>query len=154
LVMRQLHPWLPNIRKRLVKAPKVYLRDSGILHSLLQIDTLASLQSNPRYGASWEGFALEQLISILDLSPDDLFYYRTHGGTEMDLVVRHQGKLYGFEFKTTEKPSVTHSMTVAQKDLNLESVYLIYPGELSFPLRDRMWALGYQQLPTFSIGEH
>lgn len=154
LVMRQLHPWLPNIKKRLVKAPKVYLRDSGILHSLLQIDTLASLQSNPRYGASWEGFALEQLIAILDLNPDDLFYYRTHGGAEMDLVVRQQGKLYGFEFKTTEKPSMTHSMTIAQKDLNLEAVYLVYPGELSFPLRDRMWALGYQQLPAFSIGEH
>ena len=151
LVMRQLQPWLPNLKKRLVKAPKVYIRDSGIFHALLQIDTTRSLQSNPKYGASWEGYALEQLISILDLSPDDLFYYRTHGGTEVDLVVRHLGKMYGFEFKTTEKPSVTHSMTIAKQDLNLEAIYLTYPGSLTFPLRDGMWALGYDQLPSFSF---
>ena len=150
-VMRQLQPWLPNMKKRLVKAPKVYLRDSGLLHSLLQIDTLAALQSNPRYGASWEGFALEQLCSILELEPEDSFFWATHGGAEMDLVVRHGGKLFGFEFKTTEKPAVTHSMTVARKDLDLAGVYLVYPGDLSFPLRDGMEALGYAQIPDFRL---
>ena len=78
--------------------------------------------------------------------------YRTHGGAELDLILRAEGKLFGFEFKVTEKPAVTHSMTVVQKDLGLDKVYLLYPGELSFPLRDGMWAIGYQQLPQFSLG--
>lgn len=150
-VMRQLQPWLPNMKKRLVKAPKVYLRDSGMLHSLLQIDTIAALQSNPCYGASWEGFALEQLCAILELDPEECYFWATHGGAEMDLVVRRNGRLFGFEFKTTEKPSVTHSMTVAQKDLGLAKVYLVHPGDLSFPLRDGMEALGYRQFPEFQL---
>ncbi len=112
---------------------------------------MAALQSNPRYGASWEGFALEQLCAILELDPEECYLWGTHGGAEMDLVVRRNGQLFGFEFKTTEKPSVTHSMTVAQKDLGLKKVYLVYPGELSFPLRDGMEALGYQQLPEFQL---
>ena len=150
-VIRQLQPWLPNMKKRLVKAPKVYLRDSGMLHSLLQIDTIAALQSNPCYGASWEGFALEQLCAILELDPEECYFWATHGGAEMDLVVRRDGRMFGFEFKATEKPSVTHSMTVAQKDLGLAKVYLVHPGDLSFPLRDGMEALGYRQLPEFQL---
>lgn len=148
-VMRQLPPFLTNLKKRVVKAPKVYLRDSGLLHTLLQIESLADLQSNPRYGASWEGFALEQLSSVLALQPDEMFFWGTHGGAEMDLIVERGGKRYGFEFKATEKPTVTHSMTIAQADLDLEKVYLVYPGELSFPLRDQMETLGYTQIPEF-----
>ncbi len=150
-VMRQLQPWLPNIGKRLVKAPKVYLRDSGLLHSLLQIESRADLQSNPRYGASWEGFALEQIRFVLELEPEDMFFWATHGGAEMDLVVRRGGKLYGFEFKATERPAVTHSMTIAQKDLGLSKVYLVHPGDLSFPLREGMEALGYRQIPELRL---
>lgn len=150
-VLRQLQPWLPNLKKRLVKSPKVYLRDSGLLHSLLQISTNADLQSNPRYGASWEGFALGQVCASLDLAPEDCYFWGTHGGAEMDLVVQWRGRLFGFEFKVTEKPSVTHSMTIAQSDLGLERVFLVYPGELSFPLRDGMDAVGYNQLPEFSL---
>lgn len=148
-VMRQLPPFVTNLKKRVVKAPKVYLRDSGLLHSLLQIGTLFDLQSNPRYGASWEGFALEQLCSVLDLESDEIFFWGTHGGAEMDLIVERGGKRYGFEFKVTEKPSVTHSMTIAHGDLELEKVYLVYPGELSFPLRDGMETLGYARIPDF-----
>lgn len=151
LVMRQLPPFVTNLKKRIVKAPKVYLRDSGLLHSLLQIETLSDLQSNPRYGASWEGFALEQLCSVLDLEPDETFFWGTHGGAEMDLIVERGGKRYGFEFKATEKPGVTHSMTIAQADLELEKVYLVYPGELSFPLRDKMETLGYAKIPEFKF---
>jgi len=150
-VMRQLQPWLPNMKKRLVKAPKVYLRDSGLLHALLQIKTLPDLQSNPRYGASWEGFALEQVFAALDLAPEECYFWATHGGAEIDLVIHRGGKLYGFEFKVTEKPSVTHSMTVARSDLGLERVYLVYPGELSFPLREGMEAVGYSQLPKLAL---
>lgn len=148
-VMRQLPPFVTNLGKRVVKAPKVYLRDSGLLHSLLQIESLADLQSNPRYGASWEGFALEQLCSVLELEPDEIFFWGTQGGAEIDLVVERGGKRYGFEFKVTEKPAVTHSMTIAQKDLKLERVYLVYPGELTYPLRDGMEALGYARIPEF-----
>jgi uncharacterized protein len=150
-VMRQLPPFVTNLKKRIVKAPKVYLRDSGLLHSLLQIETLSDLQSNPRYGASWEGFALEQLCSVLGLEPDEAFFWGTHGGAEMDLIVERGGKRYGFEFKVTEKPGVTHSMTIAQADLELEKVYLVYPGELSFPLRDKMETLGYTKIPEFKF---
>jgi predicted AAA+ superfamily ATPase len=148
-VMRQLPPFVTNLKKRVVKAPKVYLRDSGLLHSLLQIETLVDLQSHPRYGASWEGFALEQLCSVLGLEHDEVFFWGTHGGAEMDLIVERGGKRYGFEFKVTEKPSVTHSMTIAQADLGLEKVFLVYPGELSFPLRNGMEALGYSRIPEF-----
>jgi uncharacterized protein len=150
-VMRQLPPFVTNLKKRIVKAPKVYLRDSGLLHSLLQIETTADLQSNPRYGASWEGFALEQLCSVVALEPDETFFWGTHGGAEMDLIVERGGKRYGFEFKVTEKPSVTHSMTIAKEDLELEKIYLVYPGELSFPLRDGMEAMGYAQIPEFKF---
>jgi uncharacterized protein len=150
-VMRQLQPFLANVKKRIVKAPKVYIRDSGLLHSLLQIETLMDLQSNPRYGASWEGFALEQICSVLALEPNECFFWGTHGGAEIDLVIERGGKRYGFEFKVTEKPSVTHSMTIAQTDLELEKVYLVYPGELSFPLRDGVEALGYGKIPELKI---
>jgi hypothetical protein len=149
--MRQLPPFVTNLKKRVVKSPKVYLRDSGLLHSLLQIETLATLQSNPRYGASWEGFALEQLCSVLELEPDETYFWATHGGAEMDLVIERGGKRYGFEFKATEKPRVTHSMTIAQADLGLQKVYLVYPGELSFALGDRMEALGYARIPEFRL---
>ncbi len=151
LVMRQLPPWLPNLKKRMVKAPKVYLRDSGILHSLLQIETRNQLLSNPRYGASWEGFALDQVREVLRLQPDEMHFWSTHAGAEMDLVVPRAGKLYGFEFKVTEKPSTTHSMTIAKKDLGLDHVYLIYPGELTFALREGMTAVGYQKLPDLVL---
>lgn len=150
-VMRQLPPYVTNLGKRVVKAPKVYLRDSGLLHSLLQIETPADLQSNPRYGASWEGFALEQLCAVLDLEADGIYFWGTHGGAEMDLIVEHGGKRYGFEFKVTEKPGVTHSMTIARADLGLEKVYLVYPGELSFPLRDGMETLSYADIPEFRL---
>jgi len=139
------------MKKRLIKAPKVYLRDSGLLHALLQIKTLPDLQSNPRYGASCEGFALEQVFAALDLAPEECYFWATHGGAEIDLVIHRGGKLYGFEFKVTEKPSVTHSMTVARSDLGLERVYLVYPGELSFPLREGMEAVGYSQLPKLAL---
>jgi len=150
-VMRQLQPWLPNMKKRLVKAPKVYLRDSGLLHALLQIKSLPALQSNPRYGASWEGFALEQVCAALDLAPDECYFWGTHGGAEIDLVVHREEKLYGFEFKVTEKPSVTHSMTIAKSDLGLERVYLVYPGTLSFPMRQGMEAVGYTQVGKLAL---
>lgn len=150
-VLRQLPPYLPNLKKRMVKAPKVYLRDSGLLHTLLQIEDLPALQSNPRLGASWEGFALEQIRHVLELEDEEMFFWATHGGAEMDLVVRRGGELYGFEFKVTEKPSTTHSITIAKTDLGLKKVFLVYPGELTFPLAPQVEALGYKQIPTLRL---
>lgn len=150
-VMRQLQPWLPNLKKRLVKSPKVYLRDSGLLHTLLQIEDLPSLQGNPRYGASWEGFALEQVCAVLEVEPEDAFFWATHAGAEIDLIIRRGGKLYGFEFKVSEKPAVTPSMTIALQDLGLEKIWVVYPGDLTFPLGDKIEALGYQQIPSLRL---
>lgn len=151
LVLRQLPPWLPNLKKRMVKAPKVYVRDSGLLHTLLQVSDLPVLQGHPRLGASWEGFALEQLCLVCGWAEEDLFFWATHGGAEMDLVVRQGGELYGFEFKATEAPSVTHSMTIAKGDLGLKKVYLVYPGAHRFALREGMEALGYAALTDFRL---
>ena len=145
-VMRQLQPWLPNMKKRLVKAPKVYLRDSGILHSLLQIDTVAALQSNPRYGASWEGFALEQLCAILELDPEECYFWATHGGAELDLFVLRGRRRYGFEFKRTTSPRVTPSMRSALSDLKLNRLDVIHAGENTFPLAEKIRAVSWQRL--------
>jgi len=150
-VMRQLQPWLPNMKKRLVKSPKVYLRDSGLLHTLLQIEDMHTLLGHPRYGASWEGFALEQVCSVLEIEPEDAYFWATHAGAEIDLIVRRSGKLYGFEFKVSEKPTVTHSMTIAAADLGLEKIFVVYPGEVSFPLRDGIEAVGYSQIPELRL---
>jgi len=150
-VIRQLRPWLPNLKKRLVKAPKIYLRDAGLLHALLQIEGMDRLQSHPKFGASWEGFALEQIMVLLEIPAHEAYFWATHGGAEMDLVLSGKGRLYGFEFKATEKPSITHSMTIAKSDLGLNKVYLVYPGDVSFPLREGMEALAYKDLPDFRL---
>lgn len=150
-VIRQLPPWLPNLKKRMVKSPKVYLQDSGLLHTLLQINTQPDLQSNPRFGASWEGFALEQVLAALRIEPGEAWFWSTHAGAEIDLVLHRGGRLFGFEFKATETPRITKSMRIAKSDLGLERVFLVYPGELSFPLDDGMEALGYAQIPGLAV---
>lgn len=150
-VMRQLQPWLPNLKKRLVKSPKVYLRDSGLLHTLLQIEDLPGLQGNPRLGASWEGFALEQVCAVLEIEPENAYFWATQAGAEIDLVIRRGGRLYGFEFKVSEKPAVTRSMTIALADLGLEKIYIVHPGEISFPLSEKIEALGYSQIPELQL---
>jgi predicted AAA+ superfamily ATPase len=124
----------------LVKAPKVYLRDSGILHSLLGLGQRMQVLSHPKLGASWEGFALEQVIHIAG-ADRDAYYYRTHAGAELDLMVVRRGKRYGFEFKHQDAPTVTKSMHVTMKDLGLERLWVIYPGAHQYPLGDRMAAV-------------
>ncbi|MEP4077540.1 ATP-binding protein [Haloferula sp.] len=150
-VLRQLRPFTSKGKKRMVKAPKVYVRDSGLLHELLEIESMEDLQSSDHRDASWEGFALEQLVSVLELKSDELFFWATHGGAEIDLVVERGGKRYGFEFKGTDKPGVTHSMTIAKADLELDQVYLVHPGEESFALREGMEALGLVGLAEFEL---
>ena len=131
-VVRQLPPWHENLKKRQVKSPKAYVRDSGILHSLLGIPDHAALQSHPKLGASWEGFCVEQILSIT--TDRDAYFWSTHSGAELDLLVFHRGKRLGFEFKYSERPSTTKSMRVAMEDLRLDHLYVVHPGEHSFPL--------------------
>jgi predicted AAA+ superfamily ATPase len=121
-MVRVLPPWFENLRKRQVKAPKVYLRDAGLLHALLQIESLAELQAHPKLGASWEGFALEQLCTLLETRK--AYYWATHGGAELDLLITIGGKRYGFEFKYADAPGATRSMRIALEDLNLEKVWV------------------------------
>jgi len=140
-MVRQLQPWHENIGKRQVKAPKIYLRDAGILHSLLSLPDLHSLSGHPRVGASWEGFALEQILQIV--RPHQAFFWATHTGAELDLFFLYQGRRHGVEFKFSEAPRVTRSMLIALEDLSLDHMWIIYPGRHPFPVRENIsvWPL-------------
>ena len=131
-MVRVLAPWFENVSKRQVKAPKVYLRDSGLLHALLQVGTLRELQAHPKLGASWEGFALEHVIGLLHTR--DAYFWATHGGAALDLLVTLGGKRYGFEFKYQDAPARTRSMLIAREDLGLERLWVVYPGSKEYAL--------------------
>ena len=148
-MIRVLPPWFENIRKRQVKAPKIYLRDSGLLHALLQLTTVAELQSHPNLGASWEGFALEQVIGTL--GSRDVYFWATHGGAELDLLVRSAGKHYGFEFKYADAPGSSRSMHVAIEDLRLEHLWLVYPGHQEYSLDDKISVLPIDTVPGLNL---
>lgn len=135
-VVRVLPPWFENIRKRQVKAPKVYIRDSGILHTLLQLRTLAHLQGHPKIGASWEGFAIEHVISVFETR--DAYFWATHAGAELDLLVMTAGRRYGFEFKYADAPGRTRSMHSAIKDLQIEHLWVVYPGAQEYTLHEKI----------------
>ncbi|MFN0205208.1 MAG: ATP-binding protein [Planctomycetota bacterium] len=138
-MLRVLSPWFENLGKRQVKSPKVYIRDSGILHHLLGVSDLMGLRSNPRYGASWEGFALEQILTIH--GNHDAWFWSTIRGAELDLLLFRKGKRYGFEFKCTDAPTVTKSMHIATSDLKLEHLWVVYPGKEKYSMGERMTAL-------------
>jgi uncharacterized protein len=146
---RVLPPWFENLRKRQVKAPKIYLRDSGLLHALLQLTTAADLQSHPKLGASWEGFALEQVIGALGTR--DAYFWATHGGAELDLLVRVAGKHYGFEFKYADAPGGSRSMHVAIEDLHLEHLWVVYPGHQGYSLDDKISVLPIEAVPGLNL---
>jgi predicted AAA+ superfamily ATPase len=135
-LVRQLSPWHENIGKRQVKSPKVYVRDSGLLHQLLGIRTEASLLSHPRCGASWEGFAIEETLKAV--RPDEAYFWATHTGAELDLLLLKDGRRLGVEVKRADAPRVTPSMRAALHDLRLEQLTVLYPGETSYPLGDRV----------------
>jgi len=143
-VVRVLPPWFENIGKRQMKSPKVYLRDSGLLHWLLGIDSLQGLRSHPRYGASWEGYALEQVLTLS--GERDSYYWRTQRGAELDLLLMRKGRRYGFEFKCTDAPRVSKSMHIALQDLGLERIWVVYPGTDRYPMHDRIEALPLRQI--------
>ncbi|MCB9872342.1 MAG: DUF4143 domain-containing protein [Planctomycetes bacterium] len=138
-MVRQLPPWFENVAKRQVKSPKVYVRDSGLLHTLLGMETRAALESHPKLGASWEGFALEQVLQRVGSS--NAYFWATHGGAELDLMVTLDGKRYGIELKYGDAPRSTRSMRVAIHDLGLERVVIVHPGRESYRIDQRIEAL-------------
>lgn len=138
-MIRQLQPWHENIGKRQVKSPKVYFRDSGMLHSLLNLSDFHALTGSPRVGASWEGFALEQTLQVL--KPAQAFFWATHGGVEIDLFFLHRGHRYGVEFKFSEAPQATKSMRMALEDLKLRHLWIIHPGKHRYPIDKKISAL-------------
>lgn len=146
LMVRQLQPFHANISKRQVKSPKVYVRDSGLLHQLLGIDTMKGLVTHPKVGASWEGFVVEQVLTTVD--HDEASFWATHQGAEIDLVLRRGTELVGVECKRTDTPRMTRSITIALNDLKLTRVAVVYPGSKRFPIADRVEAV-----PLRSIGE-
>jgi hypothetical protein len=145
-VLRQLLPWHENISKRQVKAPKVYVKDTGLLHTLLNIRTMDDLQKNPKIGASWEGFVLEQIIRQLNASPEECFFWATHGGAELDLLIVRGNKRLGFEIKLTSSPRITPSMKSAIATLKLSELVVIHAGEETFPLGRKIRAVALKDI--------
>jgi predicted AAA+ superfamily ATPase len=145
-MIRQLQPWYENLKKRQVKSPKIYLRDSGLLHSLLNIEDYSQLSGHPSLGASWEGFALEQVLKTL--KGTDVYFWATHGGAELDLLFFAGGKRFGVEFKFNEAPKVSRSMHVAISDLNLEHLWVVFPGKSGYPATPEI-----TMLPLVDISE-
>jgi len=146
LVLRQLPPWFENIGKRQVKAPKVYIADSGLLHTLLNVPTRADLEGHPKVGASWEGFALGEVMTRLGAQPEECFFWATHAGAELDLLVVRGNRRWGFEFKRTVAPRLTRSMHAALADLRLERLDVVHAGDQTFPLADTVRALALGRL--------
>lgn len=140
-LVRVLRPFHENLAKRQVKSPKVYLRDSGLLHTLLGLSELRDLERHPKLGASFEGFALEQILAALDADPRECFFWATHQRAELDLLVVRGRQRIGFEIKRSSSPTTTPSMRIALADLRLDRIDVVYPGAHEFPMGDRIRAL-------------
>ncbi|MDE0203506.1 MAG: ATP-binding protein [Rhodospirillaceae bacterium] len=148
-MVRILPPWFENLGKRLVKSPKVYLRDSGVLHFLLGLEKAADLPVHPRYGASWEGFALEQ--TLLAHGEHEAYFYATQRGAELDLLLLRRGRRWGFEFKCTDAPRTTKSMHIVMEDLGLEHLWVLYPGDRTYPLTDAITAMPLKSIDQIDL---
>lgn len=144
-MVRVLPPWFENLKKRQVKAPKIYVRDSGVLHSLLHVGTEHELNGHPKLGASWEGFVIEQLLACLQTP--EAYYWATHNGAELDLLVTARGKRHGFEIKFADAPGTTKSMRVALEDLSLAHLWVIYPGSKRYSIDDRITVIPANDIP-------
>jgi predicted AAA+ superfamily ATPase len=131
-MVRVLQPWHENVGKRLVKSPKIYLRDSGLFHALQGIQDGSQLSMHPKLGASWEGFVLEEVLRAFQ--PDQAWFYNVHAGSELDLFFLHRGQRVGVEMKREDAPRITKSMRVAQQDLRLDRLFVVYPGERRYAL--------------------
>ena len=145
-MVRLLRPWYENIGKRQVKAPKLFFRDSGLLHSLLGIADHDALLHHPKLGGSWEGFAVEETIRALDVAAEDVWFWGTHAGAELDLLVTIGDQRLGFEVKYTASPRLTKSMRAAMDTLRLDRLTVVYPGDRRLPLADTIEAVGLAEL--------
>lgn len=143
-MVRSLQPWFENIGKRQVKAPKVYFRDTGLLHEMLGIGDQGALMLHPRSGASWEGFVIEQVLRIA--RPDEAFFWSTHAGAELDLLLFKDGRRIGVEIKRSDAPRLTPSMSIAMHDLRLDALYVVYPGARRYAL-----ATGVEAVPLAAL---
>ncbi len=146
-MVRLLHPWHMNTSKRLVKSPKLYVRDSGLLHSLLSVGSERDLMTHNKLAASWEGFALEIVIRAIGKRSEELAFWATHSGAEVDLFWQDQGCNWAIEYEYGSTPKLTPSMKSAVKDLTLEHLWVIYPGERMYSLSDRISTLPLASIP-------
>lgn len=140
-MVRQLQPWHANLKKRQVKSPKIYFRDSGLLHQFLGIRNTAELLLHPKLGASWEGYVLEEVIKALQ--PDEAWFWATHAGAELDLLLVKNGRRLGVEIKRMDAPRLTPSMRIAVEDLELDKLLVVYPGDHGYPLAERIEAVPF-----------
>lgn len=147
-MVRRLAPWFANVGKRQVKTPKVYFRDSGILHHLLGITDMAAMVVHPKLGASWEGFALEQTIRLSGAEEEEVYFWGVHNQGELDLLIARHGKLHGFEVKYTDHPGITASHRLALKHLALDRLDIICPGNASYPLDEKIHVTGIERIGT------
>ncbi|MCP4648449.1 MAG: ATP-binding protein [PVC group bacterium] len=143
-MIRQVQPWFGNIKKRQVKSPKIYFFDTGILHSLLGIQTKNDLLAHPKYGASWEGFVIEEVIRSVE--PHEVFFWATHQGAEIDLVFNKGGRMYGVEIKRADAPTMTPSMRIALEDLKLERIFVIYPGNRRYSVNKQVEVIPFDEI--------
>ncbi len=147
-MIRLVQPWYANTGKRLVKAPKLYLRDSGLFHTLQDIATFDQLESHPKLGASWEGYVVEEALRHLGIRAEEAAFYRTHAGTETDLVWSRNGKTYGLEVKYGDAPRLTPSIRNSLEDLGLDHLWVVYPGDTSWALDPRVTVLPMRDLSS------
>jgi predicted AAA+ superfamily ATPase len=152
LMVRQLQPWHENLGKRQVKAPKIYVRDSGLLHLLLGIRNEKEFHDHPKRGASWEGYVIEELFK--GFQPDDAYFWATHNRAELDLLFIKNGRRTGFEIKLNDRPGLTPSMRIAVRDLKLEKLYVIYPGKENYELDRRIQAISILNLEKCQFSPH
>jgi uncharacterized protein len=135
-MVRQLQPWFENTSKRQIKSPKIYFKDSGLLHGLLDLSDIHALYAHPQVGASWEGFVIDQALNTM--RPSQAYFWATHSGAELDCFFMHQGKRYGIEVKFSESPALTKSIKAAKTTLGLDHLWIIYPGEHSYPIEENI----------------
>lgn len=147
-MIRVLYPWYENLSKRQVKSPKIYFRDSGILHTLQGVSDYTHLQTYHKLGSFWEGFALEEVVRTLRVDSQDCYFWSTHADAELDLLIVKNGKRLGFEFKYSDAPRTTKSMHNVLHDLHLDYFAVVYPGREIFPLTERIMAVGLETIAT------
>jgi len=152
-MIRILAPWYENRGKRLVKTPKLYIRDSGIYHHLLNVKNYEELILDTRRGASWEGFALEEVISTLNLRNEECYFWATHQEAELDLYVTYEGKKFGFEFKCTDQPKITKSMSAARESIPLDHLFIVTPIEETFALDKNTTVLALKDCQNYLKSE-